>query len=315
MNCPYSVSFVLIAYNQEAFIKEACEAALNQMGEPIEIILSDDCSTDDTFQIMQDVVRSYKGSHRVLLNRTVRNVGLIEHINQVVELSSGDVIVYAAGDDISLPNRVIQTLQMFESAGRSPLLIHSSVQEINEQGVPLGLVHAPVFGKRFDCVKMAQKYSLVIGATCAWHRSIWQQFGRLIYATAYEDAVMALRACMMGGEGALLYSESPLVEYRVNVAGVSQGGRYKPKTRIERQKFELKRLQTRSAICAQRLDDSLKFGAWPLVDILKQEQANNEVIRWVYEKQTGWLSLIKIGLKKHAVIALMKAILKRLRTM
>ena len=96
MNYPYSVSFVLIAYNQEAFIKEACEAALNQMGEPIEIILSDDCSTDDTFQIMQDVVRAYKGSHRVQLNRTTRNVGLIEHINQVVELSSGDVIVYAA---------------------------------------------------------------------------------------------------------------------------------------------------------------------------------------------------------------------------
>ncbi len=315
MNYPYSVSFVLIAYNQEAFIKEACEAALNQMGEPIEIILSDDCSTDDTFQIMQDVVRAYKGSHRVQLNRTTRNVGLIEHINQVVELSSGDVIVYAAGDDISLPNRVIQTLQMFESAGRSPLLIHSSVQEINEQGVHLGLVHAPVFGKRFDCVKMAQKYSLVIGATCAWHRSIWQQFGRLVYATAYEDAVMALRACMMGGEGALLYSECPLVEYRVNVAGVSQGGRFKPKNRSARRAFELKRLRTREAICNQRLADARCANNNLIVSVLEQEQRNNRIISLVYAKQVSLWALIKVAAQYNAFLPMWAALIRRLRVM
>ena len=55
---PYSdsVSLVLITYNQASFIKEACLSVLNQDGEPIEIILSDDHSTDHTFEIMQDIV-------------------------------------------------------------------------------------------------------------------------------------------------------------------------------------------------------------------------------------------------------------------
>jgi hypothetical protein len=43
------VTFALFVYNQEKYIREAVEGAFSQTYEPLEIILSDDCSTDRTF--------------------------------------------------------------------------------------------------------------------------------------------------------------------------------------------------------------------------------------------------------------------------
>jgi glycosyltransferase involved in cell wall biosynthesis len=50
---PLQVSFVVFAYNQERFIAEAVKGAFGQTYEPLQIVLSDDCSTDDTFRVMQ----------------------------------------------------------------------------------------------------------------------------------------------------------------------------------------------------------------------------------------------------------------------
>lgn len=49
------VTFALIAYDQERFIREAVEGAFSQTYSPLEIILSDDCSSDRTFEIIKDV--------------------------------------------------------------------------------------------------------------------------------------------------------------------------------------------------------------------------------------------------------------------
>ena len=54
------VTFALFAYNQERYIREAVEGAFAQTYEPLEIILSDDCSTDRTFEIMQEMVANYR---------------------------------------------------------------------------------------------------------------------------------------------------------------------------------------------------------------------------------------------------------------
>ena len=49
------VTFALFAYNQEQYIREAIEGAFAQTYQPLEIILSDDCSTDRTFEIMREM--------------------------------------------------------------------------------------------------------------------------------------------------------------------------------------------------------------------------------------------------------------------
>src|SRR5579872_6014823 len=90
------VTFALFAYNQEAFIREALEAALAQTYEPLEIIVSDDSSTDRTFEIIQEIVGQYHGPHEVHIRRPEANAGLTAGISQVCGLAKGNFIVVAA---------------------------------------------------------------------------------------------------------------------------------------------------------------------------------------------------------------------------
>ena len=109
---PPLVSFIVVAYNQDKYIKEAVLGAFSQTYQPLEIILSDDGSSDLTFEIMQDMVEKYVGPHKIILNKNKKNVGLVSHINNICEMSSGEIIILAAGDDISLPQRSERSVQL-----------------------------------------------------------------------------------------------------------------------------------------------------------------------------------------------------------
>lgn len=100
------VTFALFAYNQEKYIREAIEGAFSQTYEPLEIILSDDCSTDRTFEIMQEMASSYAGEHEIVVRRNGKNVGTIDHVIKVARQCKGKVLIVAAGDDISYSQRV-----------------------------------------------------------------------------------------------------------------------------------------------------------------------------------------------------------------
>ena len=102
---PINVTFFLLAYNQEEYIEAACRAALAQTYSPLEIIFSDDYSTDKTFEVIQKIVNDYQGPHKLKTIRNPTNMGLIAHINKAFETASGQLLVIAAGDDITLPHR------------------------------------------------------------------------------------------------------------------------------------------------------------------------------------------------------------------
>ena len=57
------VSFTILCYNQEAFIREAVEGAFSQTYSPLEIIISDDCSKDQTYEIVKQMADAYRKGH------------------------------------------------------------------------------------------------------------------------------------------------------------------------------------------------------------------------------------------------------------
>ena len=308
------VSIVLIAYNQQRFVKQACLSVLSQDFLPLDIIFSDDCSSDGTYSIMEEVVKNYQGHHNVRLRKNKKNLGLVEHINKVVSLCSGEIIVYAAGDDISMPDRVKRTVEMFGKSQGKALVVHSGVVEIDGGGYELGCIAPPLTKKRLKGNDLLTKYSIIIGATCAWHRSLWDVFGPLCYPALYEDLVMASRAQMMGGAEAFVFSSKPLVFYRVG-AGISQGGRNKPKNPVERQVFELKRLKMHDDVANQRLDDAKKLGLTKEIEVIKKTQLKNKTTRLVYEKQESWWSIAQFSIRHRTLATMLQAAIKRFRVL
>ncbi len=67
------VSVLLIAYNQERVIADAVRSVLAQTWQPVEIIISDDCSRDGTYAAIEATVRDYTGPHRVITRRNTVN--------------------------------------------------------------------------------------------------------------------------------------------------------------------------------------------------------------------------------------------------
>src|SRR6478609_2620456 len=132
------ISFIVLCYNQEKFVREAIEGALSQNYSPLEIIIMDDSSTDRSYEIAQQVVSDYKGPHQVQVCRSPRNSGVGKSINSAVKMCSGELIVGSAGDDVSLPTRTTVIYEAWEKSGRRATSIFSSYTVISEDGVVLG---------------------------------------------------------------------------------------------------------------------------------------------------------------------------------
>lgn len=212
------VTFFVMAYNQERYVCEAVKGAFSQTYEPLEILLSDDCSTDGTFRIMEEMAAAYDGPHTVVLNRNPENLGLVAHVDRLVEMSSGDLIVAGAGDDISEPERVEHLARVWLTSKRTAMLLHSAVMKIGDAGQELGL-RAPAAEIIADpspltIVRTGQN---CIGATAAWNRALFDRFGPLPEFAEIEDGPMFFRAALLDS---VHYVSAPLVRYRFG--GLSQ---------------------------------------------------------------------------------------------
>lgn len=209
-------SLLLLAYNQAAIVRDAALACLSQDYEPLEIVFSDDASTDGTYAILEEIARSYAGPHTIIVRRNSKNVGIGQHYNEAIAASTGELIITAAGDDISEPDRVKRLMEAWESAGRTPDLLSSYFTIIDSNGRKWDTVQTEDLA-RLSLSSWPKGHPFTVGATHAFTRRLFDEYGPLGAGVWYEDPVILLRALMSGG--AITVPE-PLVQYRVG--GTSQ---------------------------------------------------------------------------------------------
>lgn len=248
------VTLFVFAYNQDEFIAEACHAALAQDYSPLEIIFSDDSSSDDTFRRLSEVADSYTGEHDVHVNKNPTNLGLIGHVNRCFELSTGDLIVFAGGDDISHPDRVAKLVEAYTRSSTANCLLHSSATMITATGDKQGVLTPPLAEQDLPIESIAECFALYIGATGAVSRSLMDRFGKLAFPKAYEDLVFAFRAVLVGQ---IHYVDEPLVDYRIGMGLTSQ--HIKTNRRRSRE-YRLGRVQMQIDVLQQRLKDLHTIG-------------------------------------------------------
>lgn len=275
------VTFALFAYNQEEYIREAIEGALAQTYSPLEIILSDDCSTDRTFAIMQEIARGYAGPHQIVFNKNKDNLGIGGHINKLMSIAKGELIVIAAGDDVSLPARVSSLVDAWASGGRRADLLCSDYCAIDEHGNKLGNRKGCVIAN-MNPLRMAAGSYGVIGATAAWSRKLWSTFGDLHAGAIYEDQILPFRAALTGG---INYVQMPLVNYRQNVSTWVARGRTMDSDEMQRR---TERLIRNSVITASiQLQDAIFANRFDLISPIVRRLNENHIVHSVYTRNTN----------------------------
>ncbi|WP_299848786.1 glycosyltransferase [uncultured Roseovarius sp.] len=248
-------SLIVLSYNQEAFVADAVRAVLAQDCFPIEIVISDDCSSDGTFAAIQAATRGYKGPHRLHIRRNERNLGLVAHINQIIDMTTGDVIIPAYGDDISAPSRVTEISRRFETG--KPLLVHSDAVAIDENGNETRSNYRKAdFYRTTDALETATSMALYLGAAGAWHRTLFGKYGPLNYPNVYDDHILGFRAAL---ENRVAFIEKPLLKYREGIGLSHQLNRDRNQTDTAATRRK-KILDMMIATFSQRLEDAATFG-------------------------------------------------------
>lgn len=186
---------LVIAYRMQDTIAEALHSVLAQT-VPCEIIVSDDCSGDDTLAIAQDILRGYAGPHRVQVRSTPRNLGLCAHLNDLAAIAGGEVLVFQAGDDVAYPNRVERLLAEF-AAHPDAQLVGSAVDDIDANGRDLALQvrGMPALMDQRGFLRRGGMQT-VLGASMAIRRELLTGFPPL--RGTVEDNMLSLRAALLG---------------------------------------------------------------------------------------------------------------------
>ena len=97
------VSIIVPVYNAEKYIKECFHSIVNQTYKDLEILFIDDCGTDNSSSILEELIRQYTDSRYIKLIKNEKNSGTGISRNNGIMHSTGDYIYFMDADDTITP--------------------------------------------------------------------------------------------------------------------------------------------------------------------------------------------------------------------
>lgn len=206
------ISVLMPAYNARLYIKESINSILTQSYANVEVLICDDCSTDDTYQIISSLT-----DPRVKFYKNEENLGYLKTCNKLSELASGDYITFQDADDFSAKERF--EILVAELERRHLDLIGSNVNYTSNNG--------DIIGRSFYLTDVSQKALLAenmpfCGSAILCKREVIDNIG--LYDECFnrigaEDFDWVYRASLLYKMG---NNEKPLYRYRMHPESVSQ---------------------------------------------------------------------------------------------
>jgi glycosyltransferase involved in cell wall biosynthesis len=120
MNAPANplVTVVTVTYNSSAYVKDAIESVLAQTYSNLQYIIGDDCSIDNTWEIIGEYT-----DQRIEKYRNETNLREYPNRNKALSRAKGKYIIYIDGDDVILPHGIEYFVKQMEQFPLAALLI------------------------------------------------------------------------------------------------------------------------------------------------------------------------------------------------
>ena len=253
-----SISIILTGHNQEHCIRDAIRSVFGQDYEgPVEIILSDDGSSDGTFAVMQEMTAQYRGPYRVILNRNETPLGRGPHIRQAVGLASHEWILRQDGDDCSFPWRCRFFAWAVMEYPDAVAVVSQMINVYEEPGVAFEFPAFPSVPREMPAVVLQQgafSSSAHYGLAMIIRKSAYEWGNAFPITANFEDDLMAFHAWLQGNIYEL--PDTALCYYRFaaqNISAVSSAFRFADMQTAEA--FERKDL-----VMLEQLKESVEAG-------------------------------------------------------
>ncbi|MEM7388254.1 MAG: glycosyltransferase [Pseudomonadota bacterium] len=214
-NSKIKVSVCVVTYNQENYIRDCLESIVNQSTNfNFEVIVSDDCSTDRTAEIIQEYADKY-AFVRPILRRV--NVGAGANYFNVHKLAIGEYISHCDGDDLFLPGKLQKQADLLDEKPLISMTAHA-VKVIGSQEVIGAAPNLPVIGSVEQLVSLGTYFV---------HSSVMYRYKcRKKYPEGF-DAVDFYVYIDTAINGPIYLDKSVLGCYRKHGGGVSSNPAYK----------------------------------------------------------------------------------------
>jgi len=140
------VSAVVLCYNHAQFVVECLESVKAQNYPNLELIINDDASRDDSVAVIEAWLAKNNVPHTFLKNKT--NQGICRSFNAVLSHARGKYISGIASDDVWLPGKVLDQVEIMERQPAKTGVVYSDALQMDMQGTLLPGTFMETDGRR-----------------------------------------------------------------------------------------------------------------------------------------------------------------------
>lgn len=225
MNEEPLISILVACYNQENFIIDCMKGMKNQTYQKIELIISDDASTDNSWNVIESYRETLeKCVHRLVLLHQEKNLGYIANLNAMLSNVTGDYVKIIAGDDFldkEYVSYVVRSINKDENIGVwftngfvvSEQSTYDNVQIVN-----------PFYSKKPEweeekLIRQLYTDNFVFAPSAVVKKALYDKYGTYDESLCIEDWEMWLRLATKGVKFG--YIDECLVNYRKNSQSIT----------------------------------------------------------------------------------------------
>jgi glycosyltransferase involved in cell wall biosynthesis len=123
------VSVVTCSYNNARFIIDTLNSIKDQTYSNIELVIVEDCSTDNSLQLIEEWLKSYTGKYKLIKHKF--NKGGALPYNAGIEAATGKYYVAVDSDDVLMPEKIERQVHVLEAAGENVAAVYSDAYVID----------------------------------------------------------------------------------------------------------------------------------------------------------------------------------------
>lgn len=264
------ISVVLATYNSTRYLLKQFDSIRNQTVQVDEVVIVDDCSSDDTIGVVNKYISDNKLNNWTMYKHD-KNKGYIDTFRDGLEFCKGDIIITCDHDDIWLLNKVEVIKNAFDAHSEIMYLATSFIQiDENDDEVFIkqrkhrannNLIRRKVNKGCLNKMSLADVaiYNIAPGCMCALKDSIKKKFLSLNDIAALpHDWSMSIIAALNNG---LYYLDVPTTKYRIysnNTIGLGHVNQYDRRLKIALKNYNEKqdeyRLTTKTTYDKGKID-------------------------------------------------------------
>lgn len=216
---PKLISFCIPTYNRAQYLRETLACILPQLGPDVEVVISDNASTDETWEVVELYQRKFPGI-RYISNKT--NLGYDRNLLSCLEHASGEYVWFFGSDDLLDEDGIETVRRRILQSPKRPALVYLNYQVVDNEGQllvpdPIGCQRDREFSSAAKCVEWLG-WNLGYMSALVLRRDLCLPFARTgaFVGSGWIHLHLVLSSLLAGGS--VQYIGSPLVRARRSVS-------------------------------------------------------------------------------------------------